>query len=122
MFLKFVVVYLDRWPELHSYLFIPVDHVVLKILRDKLQVYFGRWKGSPTVKNAQKKLYVYNGKQPCAEYREFLEFQQELGNICTQANVHRILADELWFIGYVFCKELPLCNRCWIRQWCKEHL
>lgn len=120
MFLKFVVVYFQKWPELAPYLFIPVDSVVLKILRVKLKVYSGPWKQSPSVKNPQRKLYVYNNSRACAQYEAFLEFQKELGNICSQANVYRILADELWFIGHVFCKEFPLCNRCWIKHWCQQ--
>jgi len=120
MFLKFVVVYLRQWPKLERHLFIPIDTVVLKILRYRLQVYSGRWEQSPSVKNAQGDLYVENGRQPCAHYRRFLQFQEELEDICKKANVHRILVDELWFVGYVFCKEYPLCNRCWIRQWCQS--
>lgn len=119
MFLKFVVVYLRQWPKLQRYLFVPIDTVVLKILRYRLQVYSGG-EQAPIVKNAQGDLYVKNGTQPCANYRRFLEFQQELGDICKKANVHRILVDELWLVGHVFCKEYPLCNRCWIRQWCQS--
>jgi len=119
MFLKFMVVYLHQWQELKSYLFVPIDSTVIKILRDRLQVYTGSWKQSPGVKNPQKNLYVYKGRQKCAQYRRYLEFQEEYGDICKQANVERILADELWLVGHIFCKELPLCNRCWISEWCQ---
>jgi hypothetical protein len=98
----------------------PVDRVVLKILRDKLQVYCGPWEQVPSVKNAQRDLYVHHGRQPCTQYSKFLEFQEELESTCNEANVHRILADELWFVGYVFCKEFPLCNKCWISEWCQD--
>lgn len=120
MFLKFMVVYLHQWQEIKPYLFIPIDSTVIKILRDKLQVYTGSWKQSPGVKNPQKKLYVYKGRQECAQYRRHLEFQEEYGEICSKANVERILADELWLVGHIFCKVLPLCNRCWINKWCQS--
>ena len=51
---------------------------------------------------------------------EIFEFEKEYGEICNKANVERILADELWLVGHIFCKELPLCNRCWIGEWCQN--
>lgn len=119
MFLKFVVVYLGEWPELQHYLFVPVDTNVLNILRTKLEVYSGPWDTPPYVKQ-EGGMYIKNDTEPCANYRRYLEFQEELGAICRKAGVERILADELWLVRHVFCKPLPLCNRCWIRQWCQS--
>lgn len=120
MFLKFVVVYLQKWPQLQQHLFVPVDTVLLKILRNKLQVYVGPWTQSPRIKNAERRLYVINDRRPYANYGRFLDFQRELGDIADEAENPRILTDELWFIGHIFCKKYPLCNRCWIQNLCQE--
>lgn len=118
MFIKFLVVYLDVWPSMLPFLFVPLDRVVLKILGEKLQVYIGGWNNSPSIKNPSGRLYV-RGNQMSAQYARFTEFQNEIGEIAQQANVPRILADELWFVGYIFCKEYPLCQRCWMREICQ---
>lgn len=118
MFIKFLVVYLEVWPELLKYLYIPIDTVVLKMIRKRLKVYNGKWKQSPTVKNQRRKLHNRDGRVS-AQYKNFLAFQKELLEITNTAGVRRILADELWFIGYSFCKEYPLCCHCWIRSLCQ---
>jgi hypothetical protein len=118
MFIKFLVVYLNEWPSMLPYLYVPIDRVVLKILGEKLQVYIGPWNQSPSVKNPSGRLYV-RGNRMSAQYTRFITFQNELGQIAQNAGVDRILADELWFIGYIFCKEYPLCNRCWVRGVCQ---
>jgi len=118
MFIKFLVVYLDVWPSMLPYLYVPIDRVVLKILGERLQVYVGPWNQSPSVKNPSGNLYV-RGNRMSAQYSRFIAFQNEVGQIAQQANVHRILVDELWFIGNIFCKEYPLCHRCWVREVCQ---
>ena len=121
MFIKFLVVYLDVWPAMLPYLYVPVDRVVLKILGEKLQVYVGDWKYSPSVKNPSGKLYV-RGNNKSAQYARFIAFQTELAEIAGQAHVHRILVDEAWFIGHIFCNEYPLCHRCWAEEFCQDAL
>lgn len=118
MFIKFLVVYLNVWPSMLPHIYVPIDRVVLKILGERLQVYVGHWNQSPSVKNPSGHLYV-RGNRMSAQYSRFIAFQNEVGQIAKQANVHRILVDELWFIGYIFCKEYPLCHRCWVREICQ---
>ena len=119
MFIKFLVVYLDIWPPLVPHLYVPVDTVVLKIIKKKLKVYTGPWTQSPSVTNQQRKIYV-RGNKMSAPYQHFIDFQNELGAIAISAHVPRILADELWFIGYIFCKAHPLCSRCWVKNVCQD--
>ncbi len=118
MFLKFVVVYLGHWPELLPYLYVPVDGVVLKILKRKLRVYLGPWTQAPTVANPQGKLYLRGGRMS-AQYSDFVNFQNQLGQIASAAGAPRILVDELWFTGHIFCKPYPICDRCWLRDICQ---
>lgn len=115
MFIKFLVVYLDIWHKMLPFLYVPLDRVVLKILGKKLQVYVGKRTAYPSI---SKKLYV-RGNRMSVQYDRFIEFQNELREIARQAGVQRILVDELWFIGHIFCKEYPLCHRCWIRKICQ---
>jgi hypothetical protein len=115
MFLKFLVVYLGEFTQLKKYLFVPVDGVVLKMLKEKLQVYIGVWRQSPSITP----FYKRNGEET-AEYNRFNIFQNELNDIADQALVDRIVADGLWFVGHTFCKEYPLCSSCWINELCQE--
>lgn len=118
MFIKFLVVYLDVWPRMEPFLFVPLDRVVLKILREKLCVYSGPWEQSPSIKNGSGRLYL-RGNRANAQYQRFLTFQTDFRRVANRAGVNAIIADELWLVGYVFCKEFPLCDRCWIREICE---
>ena len=118
MFIKFVVVYLGHWREMLPYLYVPVDVVVLKILKKKLRVYLGPWTQAPAVTNPQGKLYLRGGRMS-AQYSDFMNFQNQVGEIAARADAPRILVDELWFIGHIFCKPFPICDRCWLRDICQ---
>lgn len=118
MFIKFLSVYLNFWTSMIPFLYVPIDRVVLKILGEKLQVYTGPWDQSPSIKNPQGRLYV-RGNRMSAQYARFVAFQNELGQIAATAGVTRILVDELWFIGYIYCKEYPLCTQCWVKDVCQ---
>lgn len=118
MFIKFLVVYLGEWTSMMPFLLVPIDRVVLKILGEKLKVYKGDWEQSPSVMNPSGKLYVRSNRMS-AHYSRFIAFQNEVGEIARRANVARVFVDELWFIGYVFCKEYPLCGQCWVREVCE---
>ena len=118
MFIKFLCVYLNMWPTMIPYLFVPIDRVVLKILAEKLQVYTGSWNQSPSVTNPQGHLYV-RGNRMSSQYAKFTTFQNELAQIAQSAGVDRILVDELWLIGNIYCKEYPICNLCWIKDNCQ---
>lgn len=118
MFIKFLAVYKKVWPSLLPYLYVPIDRVVIKMLKDKMKVYIGQWEQSPSVKNAQGNLYIKNNIKS-AQYDRFELFQNELSYIARKANVPRVLIDELWFVGICFCKQYPLCNQCWIKEFCQ---
>jgi len=118
MYIKFLCLYLNIWPQMIPFLYVPIDRVVLKILGDKLQVYTGKWAQAPTVKNPQGNLYI-RGNQPSSQYNSYIEFQQEISNIVEGTNIPRIMVDELWFIGFLFCKPYPLCSKCWVNELCQ---
>lgn len=117
MYMKFVVCVFGIWPGFKPYLFVPLDVVVLKLLRRNLK-WDDRLPGSaPTVKNGQRKL---RGKDqlPLINYRRFLDIQDRLSVASDEAGTDRIFIDELWTIGQLFCLEYPLCQSCWIREAC----
>ena len=117
MFLKFVVRFFGRWPEFRPHLFVPLDRVVLKLLKHNLGWGDDLPEQSPSVKNLQKNLRGRD-KEPLTCYRRFLDIQDRLLVAANCAGVERILIDELWTVGQLFCKEYPLCHVCWIREAC----
>ena len=117
MFLKFVVRFFGTWPAFRPYLFVPLDRVVLKCLKYNLQWDQTLPEESPSIKNMQKRLRGRDG-QPLTYYRRFLDVQDRLQTAAAEAGVERILIDELWTVGQLFCREYPLCHVCWIRDAC----
>lgn len=116
MCLKFVVVIFEELPNLKNYLYVPLDSVVLRMLGETtLQIAPNLpWTQSPRIKNAGGHLYWVRGDhRPVKEYSRFLDLQREFKDIADGIHVKRILIDELWFIGQIFCKEYPLCEVCW---------
>lgn len=118
MFCKFLVVYKGYWPSMLSYLYVPLDRVVLKMLGETLAIYEGLWTQSPSIISGNGNLYLHNRGTPCANYRTFTDFQSNLLEVSAVARTTRILSDELWFIGTAFCKEFPLCKQCWLNKIC----
>ncbi|HAU38442.1 MAG TPA: hypothetical protein DCX07_12105 [Phycisphaerales bacterium] len=117
MFLKFVVRFFGIWPAFRPHLFVPLDRVVLKCLKYNLQWDRNLHEESPSIKNEQKRLRGRDG-QPLTYYRRFLDVQDKLQTAAVEAGVERILIDELWTVGQLFCREYPLCHVCWIRDAC----
>lgn len=117
MFLKFAVRFLRVWPAFRPHLFVPLDRVVLKLLREKMEWDTNLPKESPSIKNPQRRLRGRDG-QPLTFYRRFLDIQDRLLAAANEAGVERILIDELWTVGQLFCREYPLCHVCWIREAC----
>lgn len=117
MFLKFVVRFFGQWPRFRPHLFVPLDRVVLRSLKWNLQWDIDLPDQSPSVKNLQKNLRGRHG-QPLTYYQRFLDIQDRLLAAATEAGTDRILIDELWLIGQLFCREYPLCHACWIHDAC----
>lgn len=120
MFCKFLVVYKGYWPSMLPYLYVPLDRVVLKMLGETLEIYEGLWTQAPSIIAANGNLYIHDGRDPCANYRAFTDFQSNLLEVSAVAHTTRILNDELWFIGTAFCKEFPLCQQCWLNKICPQ--
>jgi len=122
MFCKFIVVYKGYWPSMLPYLYVPLDRVVLKMLGETLAIYDGLWTQSPSIIAANGNLYIHDGREACANYQKFINFQHNLLEVSNRAGVTRILIDELWFIGTAFCKDYPLCGQCWFNRVCPSRL
>jgi hypothetical protein len=118
MFLKLAVNTMGVWKRFQPHLYVPLDRVVLKLLKGRLDVLPSLPDQSPSVKDGQKRLRK-SDESPVAPYGRFLKWQCALASAAREAQVHRILVDELWLLGQLFCKPYPLCDLCWIRESCR---
>lgn len=116
-YLRHVVDVFGEWHHLRPHLFVPLDRVVLRLLRVNLQVCDDLPKQSLVITGAGKRLCTKNG-EPVATYKQFLRYQGWFTAAAKKASVDRILVDGLWVIGHIFCQPYPLCHTCWIREHC----
>lgn len=120
LFLKWLVMFnqsfgLDvvDWSILQPYLHVPLDIWLTRLLgRQYLNV------GTQDYNKDFLKSTIPNlsiGRE------KYIELQNELGEITAKTNQPRIILDELWLIGHLFCNYRNiLCDRCWIGGQCEN--
>ena len=118
LFLKWLVMFnstfgLDiiDWSILHPYLHVPLDIWVTRLLgKEYLNI------GTEDYDKDFLKSTI-----PDLTYgiRKYIELQYELSAITSKVNQPRIILDELWLVGRLFCNYRNiLCDRCWIARQC----
>ena len=90
-----------KYPKLEDYLLQPIDIQIEKILMKKNSIVEGEIPKDP-------------------ESSKYCQFQMELKDIAEEVGIKRIDFDNLWFIGHVFCRPIPICILCWINDVCEK--
>jgi len=114
VYLEFIVNYLKIWKKLSPHLYVPIDTWISQMIKDHLRVGVLPFRQDNT---SISRFYRKDGKKT-KRYEDFTSFQEELKAIAESIGEKRIIFDGLWFIGYVFHRKYPLCERCWINRAC----
>jgi len=122
LFLKWVVMFdkdfelnsLD-WQSWKSYLHVPFDRWVIKLMGKKYLAFCTETYDKDFVSANGNPKYVSLG----FDKEEYNKLQQELRDAMSQQP--RIILDTLWFVGSFFCAYYPIiCENCWIKVECQN--
>jgi len=116
LFLKWLVMYnykLDTldWSILEPYLHVPLDVWVTRLLgKEYLDIGTDEY-NKDFLKGAVPDLSMGINK--------YIQLQYELGDVTSMVNQPRIILDELWLVGRLFCNYRNiLCDSCWLSKQC----